>query len=104
MKSSHVDGIKISRLNDLAQKEDASNPLARYNKIQQERDRRRASVQPPSGGVKTAYLEQFNAEAKFQVDAIQDFACKDSLYKKNEGVLTNVNAASRIPLKSLIGR
>ena len=61
-------------------------------------------MEPPAGGVKTAYLAQFNAEAKFQVEAIQDFTCKDSLFNKVEGVSSQANVASRIPLKSLIGR
>ena len=38
-KSKHIDGIKISRLNDLASKEDG-NPLAKMHKLQHERERR----------------------------------------------------------------
>ena len=64
-------------MNDLATREDG-NPLLKYQQEKGMKDRR--STMQPTGGVQTQILAQFNAEAKFQVDAIQDFSCKESLY------------------------
>lgn len=58
-RSERVDGIKISRLNDLATRVDG-NPLLMYQPF---RDRR--TTMQPVGGVQTQVLAQFNAEAKF---------------------------------------
>lgn len=96
-RSKQVDGIKISRLNDLAQREDG-NPLLKY---QATKDRR--TTLQPSGGVQTQILAQFNAEAKFQVEAIQDFSCKGSLYNHTQYKALQSDRVSRLPLKKLVG-
>lgn len=54
IKSKQVQNIKISRLNDLAMKEENGNPLMLHNKIKQEIELR--SSTQPVGGVKTHYL------------------------------------------------
>ena len=79
MKSTKVDGIKISRLNELGMK-DAGNPIAEYNKHFQREEMRTETMR--AGAIQTKFLSDFNAEAKVQLEAIQDFSCNESLFNK----------------------
>jgi len=50
MRSKQVSGIKVSRLNDLNQKEDG-NPFAKFSRLQQEQEKKTAVLL--TGGVTT---------------------------------------------------
>ena len=54
-------------MNDLASREDG-NPLSYINALKAEKEKYGPTY--PPGGVQTQHLEQFNAEAKYQVEAI----------------------------------
>ena len=47
-------------------------------------------------------MAAFNAEAKFQADALKDLYGKDSLYNRNDPYTSEQASDTRIPLKKLI--
>ena len=67
MASTKVDGIKISRLNEIGKME-SGNPMAEYNKHFKNEAIRTETMR--AGAVQTKFLSDFNAEAKVQLEAI----------------------------------
>ena len=47
-------------------------------------------------------MAAFNAEAKFQADALKDLYGRDSLYNRNDPYTSEQASDTRIPLKKLI--
>ena len=101
LQSERLKNIKISRLNELGVQEEG-NPLDHLNKLQWEHDQRTQILL--LGGEQTKVLQNLNTQFKYQVEAIQDFSCRESRYNMTEGFGRQPGAKSLMSLKKLIGR